>query len=239
MSLHGQRRTGVSLVLLALGLGFLFAGRFVQFDDTSGVGGGEWILPLGLLAIVAAVASIVVAWPEPKARLRTGIALVVLFAGVLWQLVGDDGFRFVWHRDEGGLVLFEFVLGLTGFGLIATGAQPAEPDGPGPMAEELRAADAERQKYRVHQERRWMVRAWLYLCGTAVLTLLAFAIGISVYESTECDDGSNQCDLAVVGGMAWAVTAFVAGVVAITIAECVRAIRRDRARRTSGEPGDE
>jgi hypothetical protein len=69
--------------------------------------------------------------------------------------------------------------------------------------------------------------------------LLAFAIGIAVYESTECDDGSNECDLAVVVGIGWATSTFFLSLAAIIIAECVRAIRHDRARRSSGRPDGE
>jgi hypothetical protein len=49
--------------LFVLSLAFLFIGNFIQFDDTSGFGSNEWLVPFGFLAFLAATASLVVAFP--------------------------------------------------------------------------------------------------------------------------------------------------------------------------------
>ena len=94
MRVEGGRRT-VSLVLFAVGLGLLCVGGFVQFDDTSGFGSDRWIYPLGLLAVVPAVAAVVVAWPEPRARLSLGIVLGALTVLMIWQDIANEGFRLI------------------------------------------------------------------------------------------------------------------------------------------------
>jgi len=119
-----SRRT-ISLLLLVVALGLLFAGGFVQFDDTSGFGSERWILLLGGLACVAALVSVVAAWPDPKARLWLGIALAVLTGLLVWGSISNDGFRFIYHRSEGELALLELAIGLVAFVLIANGVQPA------------------------------------------------------------------------------------------------------------------
>ncbi|WP_328999400.1 hypothetical protein OHA18_33775 [Kribbella sp. NBC_00709] len=208
-------RRSLSLLLLVVALGLLFAGGFVQFDDTSGFGSERWILPLGALAFVPAVASVPAAWPDPKARLWLGVALAVLTALLVWASISNDGFRFVWNRGEGELAMLEFATGLVAFVLIANGVQPApesetaaEPAGarPGPG--------------------RWLVRTAVYLCGTIVVVLVAFAIGADYYARTECPD-DGDC-LAPLGGVVWGALAVPVCGLAVLVIEIVLSRRRRR-----------
>ncbi|QSR26654.1 hypothetical protein CFH99_13560 [Nocardioides aromaticivorans] len=78
-------------------------------------------------------------------------------------------------------------------------------------------------------------RVPLYLFGLTLLVIVAFAAGVAQFEATECsgpEDG--ECDMAAFGGIFWAVCAFPAGVVAIVVAEVVRAVRRRTGRAPAG-----
>ena len=73
--------------------------------------------------------------------------------------------------------------------------------------------------------------AWYFL-GLTVLGAGGFALGLSVFESTECSgsDFDGECDLAALGGVVWALSAVSFGVAAIIVAEVVMAVRRRRQR---------
>src|SRR3954464_9997940 len=62
-------------------------------------------------------------------RLRRwfGVALLLLDAVLVWQSVTNDTFRFVWHADEGELLLLEVAVCLVGLVLLASSVQPAGP----------------------------------------------------------------------------------------------------------------
>ncbi|RZU24449.1 hypothetical protein EV645_0091 [Kribbella rubisoli] len=207
-----SRRT-ISLVLLVVALGLLFAGGFVQFDDTSGFGDEQWILLLGGLALVLALASVVAAWPQPQARLWLGIALAVLTGLLVLGSISNDGFRFIWNRSEGELALLEFATGLVAFVLIANGVQPA------PTGETAAEPGADRPG-----PGRWLVRAAAYLCGTMVAVLVAIAAGADYFTRTECSD-DGDC-LALLGGFVWGAVAVLACGLAVLVIEIVLWRRR-------------
>jgi hypothetical protein len=195
----GERRTAVvSVGLLLVGLASLAAGRFVQFDDTSGSGSNHWIFPLGLLAPAPAIAALVVAWRSPKARLWLGIALAVLAGFLVWQMTANSGFRFIWYRDEGELAQLTIALGLVAALLVATGVQKS-----------------------------WLVRAAVYLCGSAVLVFVAVVAGTAYYDATDCETEDSDC-LSLLGGMVWGVVSLPVAAVAIVVIEVVRWRRRNR-----------
>ena len=202
-------------MLLVVALGLLFAGGFVQFDDTSGFGDEQWILPLGGLAFVPALASAVAAWPDPKARLWLGIALAVLTALLVWGSISNDGFRFIWNRSEGELALFEFATGVVAFVLIANGVQPAP-------ASETAAEPSAAQP----GAGRWLVRTAAYLCGTIVVVLVAIAAGADYYTRTECPE-EGDC-LAPIAGFVWGVLAVPACGLVVLVIEIVLSRRRRR-----------
>jgi hypothetical protein len=199
MSSLGERRS-ISLVLLVVALGLLFAGRFIQFDDTSGVGSQRWILPLGPLALVAAVASVIVAWPAPKARLWLGVALALLTAALVWANIANDGFRFIWNGDEGEFAIMEIVAGVVALVMIAVGAYGL---GKG----------------------RWLLRAAAYLGGTFLLTFAMVIGGIGYYEST-C--GVEEECFSLLGGFLWGAVAVASCVLAVVVIETVLWRRRRR-----------
>ncbi|MFI5692263.1 hypothetical protein ACIA58_10530 [Kribbella sp. NPDC051586] len=209
-------RRSLSLVLLVVAVGLLFAGGFVQFDDTSGFGSSQWILALGGLALVPTLASVVVAWPDPKARLWTGIALAVLTGLLICESILNDGFRFIWGQSEGELAFLEFATGLVAFVLIANGVQPA------PGSETTAGADAAAQA----GPGRWLVRTAAYLCGTIVVVLAAIAAGADYYTRTECPE-EGDC-LAGLGGFVWGAFALLACGVAVLVIEIVFWRRRLR-----------
>ena len=190
-------------MVFAAGLGLLFAGRFVQFHDVSGFGSDRWILPLGVLALVLAVGAVVIAWADPKARLWLGIAAAVLFALLVWQDLANDGFRFVWHHDEGELLAFEIVLALVAAVLMTTAGSAL---GAG----------------------RWLVRAAAYLCGSVAFVFVAYVAGVTYYDRTECRGADDEC-LALLGGMVWGLIAVPVCLVAIVVIEVV--LRRRRTER--------
>lgn len=64
--------------LLAAALALLVLGRFIQFDDTSGFGIDEWMMPFGVPSGFAAAASVVLACSETRARRMLGGTLLLL-----------------------------------------------------------------------------------------------------------------------------------------------------------------
>jgi hypothetical protein len=170
MRIAEHRRT-VALMLLAVALGLLVAGRFVAFDSES----VDWIFPLGPLAMIPAVAAVVVAWPEPKARLWLGIAFAVLTLLIVWQNVVNVSFRFIWASREGELQFFALFLFLLSCLLVASaGVTLGAP--------------------------RWLLRIPAYLIGTAVLSITVALIGASYYGRTCTGDEEEGC-MAALGGL--------------------------------------
>jgi hypothetical protein len=202
----GERRTAVvSVGLLVVGLVLLVAGGFVQFDDVSGFGSDQWNLPLGAIAVLAAIVAVLVAARDARARLWLGIAVGVLFGLVLWQFLANRGFRFIWHQDEGELGLLLVVLALLAAVLVATGLQPSgQPRGG-----------------------RWLVRVAGYLCGSAVLVFIAVVAGTAYYNATDCESGDSDC-LSLLGGMVWGILALPVAAVAIAVIEVILHRRRGR-----------
>lgn len=189
-------------MLFAVALGLLGAGGFVQFRDTSGFGSSYWIFPLGLLAVVPAVASVVVAWPEPRARLSLGIVLGVLTVVMIWQDIVNDGFRFIWNQNEGELQQLEIVLFVLAFVLLTTAGARL---GGG----------------------RWLLRAAAYLVGTVVVSLVVTVIGMMYHDKTGCAPDAEEC-LAGLLGILWGAAAVVACLVAVVVIELILWSRRRR-----------
>ncbi|WP_132210493.1 hypothetical protein [Kribbella steppae] len=209
----GDLRTAVLYVgLLAMSLVLLAVGGFVQFDDFSGDGSNEWNLPLGAIAVVGPIGAVLVAWKDAKARVWLGVALGVLFGFLLWQKIANDGFRFIWHQDEGELAQLTVVVVLVAAVLVATGVQSKSEPAAG----------------------RWLVRAAIYLCGCAVLVLVAVVAGTAYYNATDCENADPDC-LSLLGGMAWGVFSLPVAAVAIVVIEVVLQRGRKRRRAESGE----
>jgi hypothetical protein len=193
---------------LALAVFLLCIGGLVQFDDFSGFGSEQWIRPLGFVAAAVAVGAVGVACLSAEARRWLGGGLVVLDLFVIWQSVTNDGFRFVWHHDEGELFLLQVLLGLAALVLIATGLQPFKrPAGAGG---------------------RWLVRVAAYACGTAIAAYVAFNAGVRRYETQICTN--EDCDLGGLEGMVWALVAVVVCVVVAVVAEVVLWVKRKQRR---------
>lgn len=182
----------------------LCVGDFVQFND---VGSEVWNLPLGYLAAVLAIVSVVVAVSQPQARLWLGVAMALLLAFLVWQSIANSVFRFVWGSGEYEFLLFLVGFGVLTFALIATGLQPARKAG-------TRSGAG-----------RWMVRVVVYL---AVIALAAWIIGMlaaGYYERTQCAGMEDDC-LAVLGGLVWGLGTVAAGVVTAVVIEVVLLSRR-------------
>jgi hypothetical protein len=150
-----------------------------------------------------------------KVRLGTAVVLAVFFAWLVWRASTDDGFRFIWNRDEAEFLVFAGVVGLASLVLLATGLQPrgiAQASG------------------------RWMVRAAGYVCGAAALMLLALAAGTAYYDATDCPSGDSDC-LSLLGGMVWSLFSLAVSAVAVVVIEVVLWRHRrnaDAIRRRSG-----
>ncbi|WP_433157420.1 hypothetical protein [Kribbella sp. CA-247076] len=219
-----ERRTAVaSVVLLGVALVLLASGGFIQLDDSP----SPWFFALGPLAVIPAVAAVVVASRDPMARLWLGGGLMGLVALVVLLSLLVQGFRFVWVESESELLVLEVVLGLVAAVLIATGLQPsarttvrtAPGTAPGAAAGAKRGAG------------RWMVRASVYLCATAVLMAAAFVAGVVLYDTTYCGAGGDTECLAILAGFLWAAAALPVSGVAIGIIELVLWHRRRAERR--------
>ncbi|HET6743337.1 MAG TPA: hypothetical protein VFH76_30560 [Kribbella sp.] len=191
-----ERRRTVAVALVAVALGLLFAGRFVTFED----GGLDWLFPLGLLAVLPAVASLIVAWPDPRARLWLGIVLAALMLLIGWQGAVNDEFRFVWGSWEGEFWFFEVFLFLLSSVLLTTAGVALG-------------------------GRRWLLRIPAYLIGMFVLAIAVAAITATYYGSTCTGDEEEGC-LAALGGLVWGAAAFVASPVLIVVIELLLWWRR-------------
>ncbi|TCM42653.1 hypothetical protein [Kribbella sp. VKM Ac-2568] len=207
--------------LFGLGLALLGVGRFVQLNDNSGFGGEEWIMPLGVLALLAALASLVVAAQDSRARLWLGAVLAALVALLVWQTTTNPGFRFIWAGSEGELVMLQVGLGLLALVLLATGFQPRSSREVGRAGRGSGAGGAGR----------WMVRGAVSLCCCALITYVAAMAGIAHFEAVECTDPDEMCELAGLQGLVWGVIALPASLVVALVIELV--LRRRRRQRVS------
>jgi hypothetical protein len=192
------------------GFVLLCVAGFVRFNHTTGSDGDDWNRPLGFLAAALAIVSVVVALREAAARLWLGVVLAVLEVFLVWQVVANTMFRFVWGRDEYEMLLFQVGLGVLAFALIATGLQPARRSGTDPARPGAG---------------RWLVRVAVYV---AVILLAAWIVGLvatGYYERTQCTGMDEDC-LAGLGGLIWGFCAAVAGVVAAVVIELVLMTRR-------------
>lgn len=93
----------LALALVMASLLTLYVGSFVQLDDASGLGGEDGVMPLGALAGLLASGALGVALSDRTARRGLGGSFAVLDVGILAEARANDGFRFVWGRDEGEL----------------------------------------------------------------------------------------------------------------------------------------
>jgi hypothetical protein len=200
-----ERRLTVALVLFAVALGLLVAGRFVSFD----AGSLDWIFPLGPLAVLPAVAAVVVAWPEPKARLWLGVVFALLTLLIIWQHVVNLSFRFIWAASEGELLFLEvFLVLLTSVLLASAGVALGG--------------------------RRWLLRIPAYLIGTVVLSITVALISAS-YFGRACTGEEEQGCMAALGGLL--VGAAVALVVSPVLIVLIEVILWWRRRRKAAEVG--
>lgn len=186
----------VSLILLALG-------HFIQLDDVSGFGSDRWVLPLGILALVAAVCGLSLAGNDRSSQVASGVFLLMLDVGLVVAARVDDGFRFVWLAGEVELVILEVLVGVVGLLLLW---KPA--DRPG----ELTPARS---------------RVILYVVGLVLLVGAALVVGTVVFEVTQCGNG-GECDLSFLGGIGAAVVVaplWVVGAVANEVRLALRARR--------------
>lgn len=226
VGLAGRSRTvWPSLALLVGSLVALYAGRFIQFDDTSGFGSDRWIMPLGLLAGLLAMAAVGLGVRDRPARRALGVALAVLDVALVVQATVSDGFRFIWGGDEGELFYLQVALGIAALFLLApTFVSSEEPTTETP--------DPARR-----------LSAWARFASYAtalVLTMfVALFAGTAHFEATQCSgpDFDGECDLSVLEGFLWTGVSFVLGVVAIVVGEVVRARRRRAGRQLSGTTG--
>lgn len=224
MSSQEQRSVAGSLGLFVASLALLGVGGFVQFDDTSGLGSYQWNLPLGALAAVLGVAGIGVASVSAKARLWLGGALGLLDVFLIWQSTTNDGFRFVWDRNEGQLFLFQVALGLVALVLIATGLQPSPREAKAGTGEAKAGAG------------RWLVRVAAYLCGMALAAYFGFFIGADQYADRYCTQ-VGACDADDLRGLVWGVNGSLIALgvclVLIVAVELVLRSRRKQQRKVS------
>lgn len=117
---------------LALSLGMLYAGRWIQFDDVSGFGHAKSQLPFAVLAAALALGALVVVTPDRRSRRWLGLALAATDLLVLVLAVTDDGFRFIFGGDEGELFLLACGMAVVAVALLvfdtrqSTNAEPPE-----------------------------------------------------------------------------------------------------------------
>lgn len=142
-----------------------------------------------------------------KVRLGAAVVLAVFFAWLVWRASTDDGFHFIWNRDEAEFVVFVGAVGLASLVLSATGSQPrgvAQAGG------------------------RWMVRAVAYICGAVAVMLVALGAGTAYYEATDCPAGDGDC-LSLLGGMVWSLVSLTVSAIAVVVIELVLWRRRNTA----------
>lgn len=212
-----RRTVATTLILFVATLVALRIGRFIQFDDRSGFGDADMILPLGAVAVALAVASLVTSLKDPVARRSLGVAMAALDVSLVAIAATDDGFRFVWTTYEGELLQFEVVLGLVALVLL-TPAFLRPPDTAAPDGSPARQEGAHLTAW---------ARGILYLCALAVGMFIAFLLGAAHFHATQCNGpGGGECDIAPLEGMVWAAGALLLGVVVIVIVEIRSALTR-------------
>ncbi|MDX6279502.1 MAG: hypothetical protein QOH03_573 [Kribbellaceae bacterium] len=199
-----------ALGALALAIVLLGVGGFVRFHDFSGNGSDQWVRPLGFLAAVLAVAGVGIAALTAQSRRWFGGALLLLDLVLVWQSATNDGFRFVWMYDEGELFTLQVAIGLIAFVLLAAGVQPSRWSG---------------------GAGRWMVRAAVYACATAVVTYVALQAGSDHYHSAICTN--DDCDLGGLYALEWGVIALGVCLAVVLVVELVLLGARRRQRQTS------
>jgi hypothetical protein len=198
--------TAVGLLVAAVAL--LCLGGFVHLDDTSGFGSDAWVMPLGAVAVVLGAAAIGKALRHRDERRPLGTALGILVVAVMLLARTDDGFRFVWHSNEGELYLAAAVAGWGALALYALGGleRPTIGGAPAPV----------------------LLRIVIYVFCTGVATMMAFDQGTRDFFEDECQ-GGGDCDLAALAGMGWAAITLLVSIAVIALYEIVRHDRQRRA----------
>lgn len=208
----------VSLALLIASLITLYAGGFIQFDDTSGFGYERWVMALGVVAGLLALSAVGVGLSDRRARRAVGGALAALDVVLAAETVRNDGFRFIWGGDEGESFFFQVALGLAALILLTPTFVSARP-----TTDETPRAGRSLTPW---------ARFSIYLSALTLGIFVAFFLGIAHFEATQCSGpGGGECDVAVVEGFFWAGGAFVLGVVAVVLAEVHRYRKRRGAQR--------
>ena len=211
-----------ALGFFGLSLLLLFVGNFIQFDDTSGFGSNDWLMPFDFLALVAAGFSLAAAMPDVSARRLLGGSLLLLDVLVAWQVMTNDGFRFIWSDDEGELFMLQVALAIAGLALMTKSIyRPAEPAG-------TSASTDPGREVRSGLELTGWARFVGYLTATVILVFVAFFRGVAHFEYTECSgpDFDGECDLAILGGFAWAAGAIVLAAIMVPVVEIALYVRR-------------
>lgn len=212
------------LALLAASLVVLYAGGFIQFDDTSGFGSNRWVMPLGLAAGLLALCAIGFGIQDRTTRRALGGALAFLDALLILMSTTNDGFRFIWSGDEGELFYLQVVLGVAAlFLLTPTFLSSSEATEEGPRPERSLSAWA---------------RSAIYMTALTLSMFVAFFAGAAHFEATQCSgrDFDGECDVAALEGLLWTGIALVLGLIAIVVAEVSRG-RRQRVARPNGASG--
>jgi hypothetical protein len=192
----------------------LCAGNLIRFDEGSGLGSLVAVLVLGCLAALAAVASVVVAWPDPTVRRRLGIAMLALDVFLVWASHVHAVRRFVRAADiEGYPFVLQVVLGITALVLMT---RPA-------------GAHSGSEGVRTRPIMTGPARALAYLAASLFVVLRAFFLGDTFYGATECSgpDFTGECDLGGLAGMVCAAAAIPVMVVVVILLE-VLVRRRSR-----------
>ncbi|QCX28160.1 hypothetical protein [Nocardioides jishulii] len=186
-----RRRTGLAVTLAVAALVALGWGGFVHLD-------GEMVQPTtntyAWVALALLTAAVALAWPSPLAR--RGVALVVA-AALLVMAVGYSlvSFRFVYVSGD-----FEYVWLTTGLVLLMWAL----------LTERFVVRSGDRRQLTP------AARGLAWVVATLALVTLGFWLGMVWYEQAECSGPSeaDECDVAVIGGLAGAVTAAVVMAVA-------------------------
>lgn len=232
MSSQERSRDGMILTTVALLGGSLIAlraGGFILFDDTTGFG-VDRSGPLLGVALLLAVGAFVTGLQHPIARRSLGGALALLDVAIVAIAASDNGFRFFWTTYEGELLQFQVVLGVVALVLLTPSflspPTSSEPAGTGqPIVRNRRALTA------------W-ARVGLYLCALTIGMFIAFVIGVTHFEATQCSglDFDGECDLSPFEGLLWSAGTLLFGLIAIVVTEVNLAPRRraTRERLTSG-----
>jgi len=211
-----------SLALMGASLITLYAGGFIQFDDTSGFGSDRWVMPLGMFAGLLALCAVGVGLADRTARQAVGGALAVLDVVLVVQAIGNDGFRFIWGGDEGELFYLQVALGIAALFLLT----PAF----------LTSKEATDKNPRPARSLSAWARFAIYVSALVFAMFVAFFTGTAHFQTTQCSGPGfdGECDIAVLEGLLWAGIAFMVGTISIVIAEVAKARRQRGERRLNG-----